>query len=212
MAEADSKSGAAKNRKELLIQAAVILGVSVALMWGLELIDWATGHALDANLGIRPRHAAGLVGLVGAPLMHANVEHLLGNSVPFIVLGFFVMLRGVAAWARLTAFVSIVGGLLVWLTASSYSNHIGASGVIFGYFGYLLAIAWFERSVRAILVAAVVAFLYGGIVFGMFPSNSAIAAHISWQGHLFGFITGGGWAYLTVGRKRLAAKKAKAQG
>ncbi|TNF22277.1 MAG: rhomboid family intramembrane serine protease [Deltaproteobacteria bacterium] len=212
MAKAESKSAAPKTKKEQLVQAGVILGVAVAAMWGLELIDWVTGHALDDALGIHPRHAAGLVGLVGSPFMHANVAHLVGNTVPFAVLGFFVMLRGVPTFARVTIFTALVGGFFVWLTASYTSNHIGASGVIFGYFGYLLAAAWFERSVRSILVAVLVAFLYGGIVFGMFPTDRVIEAHISWQGHLFGFLSGAGWAFLSIGRKRLAAKKAKAQG
>jgi len=210
MAKAESKSGAPKKgqtRKEQLIQALIILGVGVAAMWGLELIDWATGHALDRALGIRPRDPAGLVGLIGSPFMHGDVAHLTANTVPFVVLGLFVLLRGIPTFVKTTVFVALVGGLGVWLVGASNSYHIGASGVVFGYFGYLLAIGIFERSFRALLVAAIVAFLYGGIIFGVLPGTPGV----SWEGHLFGALAGGGWAYLTSGRKRIAERKAKAQ-
>lgn len=206
MAKAAAKPASAPTRKEQIVQALIILGVAVAAMWGLELIDWATGHALDRALGLRPRDPAGLIGLVGAPLMHANVAHLTANTIPFVVLGLFVLLRGIPTFVKTTAFIAIAGGLLVWI-AGRDANHIGASGVIFGYFGYLLAIGFFERSFKAILVAGVVAFLYGGIIFGVLPSDPGV----SWEGHLFGFIAGGGWAYLSGGRKRLAERKAKSQ-
>lgn len=206
MAKAAAKPASAPTRKEQIVQALIILGVAVAAMWGLELIDWATGGALDRALGLRPRDPAGLIGLVGAPFMHANVAHLAANTIPFVVLGLFVLLRGIPTFVKTTAFIAIAGGLLVWI-AGRDANHIGASGVIFGYFGYLLAIGFFERSFKAILVAGVVAFLYGGIIFGVLPSDP----RVSWEGHLFGFIAGGGWAYLSGGRKRLAERKAKSQ-
>ncbi|PKN59087.1 MAG: rhomboid family intramembrane serine protease [Deltaproteobacteria bacterium HGW-Deltaproteobacteria-14] len=206
MAKAHAQPAAAQTRKEQLIQALIILGVAVAAMWGLELIDWATGHALDRSLGIRPRDPAGLIGLVGAPFMHGDVAHLTANTIPFVVLGLFVMLRGVPTFFKTTAFIALVGGLLVWIAARD-ANHIGASGVIFGYFGYLLGVGFFERSFKSILVAGLVAFLYGGIIFGVLPNDP----RISWEGHLFGFIAGGGWAYLSVGRERLADKRAKGQ-
>lgn len=197
----------ALTRKQALIQYGMILGVSVAALWALELIDWMTSHALDRNLGIRPRTVEGLIGLVGSPLMHADVAHLVSNTVPFLVLGLFVILRGVRNFALVTAFAAIAGGLVVWLVGGDNTNHIGASGVIFGYFGYLLAMGWFERSFRAIAVAVIVGILYGGIIFGVMPGTPGV----SWEGHLFGCLAGAGYAYLTAGRQRIAARAAKAK-
>jgi len=206
MANTPATTAAALTKKEQLVQAAFVLGILVAAMWGLELIDWMSGHWLDQHFGIIPREPAGLIGLVGSPFMHANVAHLAANTIPFFVLGLFVALRGIPTFVKTSLFVMFVGGMLVWLFARN-ADHIGASGVIFGYFGYLLAVGVFERSFSAILIAAVVALLYGGIIFGVIPSDP----RVSWEGHLFGFLSGGTWAYLSGGRKRLADKQAQSK-
>lgn len=182
----------------------LVLAIMLATMWGIEIIDNIFPHALD-QYGIRPRHTVGLIGLVTAPFLHWNFAHLAANSIPFVVLGFFVMLRGLGKFIKVTAVTAIVGGLAVWLVGASNSDHIGASGVIFGYFGFLLGAGIFERSFKAIAAAVIVGLLYGGIIFGIFPSDP----HVSWEGHLFGFVSGGGYAYLTVGR-RVAKQKSQA--
>lgn len=162
-----------------------ILGGLVALMWALEFIDLFLGGALN-QFGIMPRSLVGLRGILFAPLLHGNFPHLISNTVPFIVLGWLVMLRRTSDFFVVTPIAMLVGGLGTWLIGSPYSVHIGASGVIFGYLGFLLLRGYFERSVTAILFSVVVGFLYGGILWGVLPGQIGI----SWEGHLFGFIGG----------------------
>jgi len=163
----------------------VILMACVALAWVLELADFIVpGRWLDSH-GIVPRTLSGLWGILFAPWLHGGFAHLAANTVPFLTLGFLVIVRGLATFVGVTLLVTIVGGLGVWLFGAS-GYHIGASGLIFGYIGYLLARGYFERSVGAIVVAIVVAVAYGGALWGVLPGQRGI----SWEGHLFGFLAG----------------------
>lgn len=162
-----------------------ILGIAVGLMWGLEILDIFLGGALN-RFGIRPHSLIGLRGILFAPFLHGNLVHLLLNTIPFVVMGWFVMLRRTSDFFTVTAIVMLISGFGVWLFASPFTNHIGASGVVFGYFGFLLSRGYFERSFSSIAMSLVVGLLYGGMIWGVFP----IRYGISWQGHLFGFIGG----------------------
>jgi membrane associated rhomboid family serine protease len=166
----------------------VVLMALVALAWVLELFDTVTGmFGVSTNtFGIRPRTFGGLPGIFLAPLLHGNLPHLMANTVPFLVLGFLVMLRGLGTFVGVTLLVMVLGGFAVWLLAPGNSVHIGASGIIFGYIGYLLARGYFERNLGSIAVAVIVAVLYGGALWGVLPGRPGI----SWQGHLFGFLAG----------------------
>jgi membrane associated rhomboid family serine protease len=165
---------------------AAILGTFVALMWALEIVDTLLlGGALD-GLGIQPRTVTGLRGIPLMPLLHNGLGHLLANTVPFLVLGWLVMLRHRGEFFVVSAVVILVSGLGVWLFGGGRTVHIGASGLVFGYFGYLLLRAYFERSLLAILLAAVVILFYGGFVWGIVPLRMGI----SWQAHFFGFLGG----------------------
>ena len=124
-------------------------------------------------------------GILLAPLLHGSFSHLMSNTFPLLLLGGFVALRGTKTLVGLSLFVVVLGGLLVWLVGRP-AIHIGASGLVFGYFGYLVAQGWYERSFVSIAVAAAVLLLYGGIIFGVLPQ----AGFISWEGHLFGLIAG----------------------
>lgn len=163
----------------------LLLGAPLALMWAIELLNTLAGHALDA-WGIVPRTETGLVGIVCAPFLHGSIAHLASNSLPFLVLGWFVMLWRVSDFIWVSLVVAVVAGLGTWLIAPSGTVHVGASGVIFGYLGFLLARGYFERSLSSILLSLGVGALYGGVLFGVLPGQ----AGISWQGHLFGFIGG----------------------
>src|SRR3954447_3625591 len=110
----------------------------LALMWVLEIFDQATSADLD-QYGIKPHHLVGLVGIVTAPFLHAGFTHLMGNTVPFLALGAGVALSGLARVVTATAIIAVIGGLGVWLFASTNSVHIGASGIVFGYAAYLIA-------------------------------------------------------------------------
>jgi membrane associated rhomboid family serine protease len=168
----------------------------VALAWVMELGDFLIpGRWLDSN-GIQPRTLSGLPGIFFAPFLHGGFAHLMANTVPFLVLGFLVMLRGLGTFVGVSLLVMVLGGLAVWLLAPSNSIHIGASGLIFGYIGYLLARGYFERNFGSLAVAALVALLYGGAIWGVLPGQPGI----SWQGHLFGFLSGVAAAGLLRGR------------
>lgn len=167
-------------------QIQLLLGL-VALLWAIEIIDQLIFRgALDQLFGIRPRTLWGLVGIVFAPFLHGNFAHLLANTVPLVSLGWLVMLREKSEWVVVSAIAALVSGLGTWLIGAPNSVHIGASGVIFGYFGFLLLRGYFERSVVAIAFSVLVTFLYGGIIWGVLPNQPGI----SWEGHLFGFLGG----------------------
>lgn len=124
-------------------------------------------------------------GILLSPILHGSLSHLLSNTLPLLVLGGFVALRGAKTLVGVSLFVVALGGLLVWIVGRP-AVHIGASGLVFGYFGYLVAQGWYERSFVSIVVALAVLLLYGGIIFGVLPQSG----FISWEGHLFGLIAG----------------------
>ena len=175
---------------------AVLLGVVFVAMWVLEISDLLIfGGALD-SWGIRPRSLDGLDGIFLAPLLHGGLAHLVNNSVPFLLLGAVTFLSGLRNFLVTTALSVLVGGLGVWLFGAPGSVHVGMSGVIFGYFGYLLLRGYFTRSVGAVLVSVALVLLYGGMLWGLLPLQTGV----SWTGHLFGFLGGALSAYLLRGR------------
>lgn len=195
MREADAKPSLLSEAKT---QATALFGF-VALLWLVEIIDWVIfGGRLD-RYGIRPRQLAGLWGILFAPFLHGNFEHLTANTLPLLVLGWLVMLRETGDWLVVTVLSALVGGLGTWLIGAANTSHIGASGILFGYFGFLLMRGYFERSLVAIAFSILVISLYGGIVWGVLPGQPGI----SWEGHLFGFI-GGALAARLLARQRSA--------
>jgi membrane associated rhomboid family serine protease len=161
-----------------------ILATIVVGLWLVEIVDTvALGDRLQTN-GIKPRRFDGLDGIAWAPFLHSTFGHVASNSVPFLALGFLVMLRGLRHWLVVTLAVVVGGGALTWLLGGS-GNHIGASGVVFGYFGALLGAAFYERRPRTIAPALVAILLYSGMVAGLVPRTG-----ISWEGHLFGLVAG----------------------
>jgi len=196
MAQTGSQTaGLAGRGKELLRNAGIVL-LFAAVLWVLETVDQLLlDGGLDAY-GVRPRSVAGLKGLILAPFLHAGFTHLASNSIPLIVLGWFVTLRGRRRFLLVSLGVTILGGAGTWLIGAPDSVHIGASGMIFGYLGFLLGSGIFERSLKAILLALAASLLYGGLIFGVLPGNEGI----SWEGHLFGFAGGVLLARLMTGR------------
>jgi membrane associated rhomboid family serine protease len=162
-----------------------ILVALVGIMWGVEILDtYVFRHGLYL-WGILPREAIGLRGIIFAPFLHANFPHLIANTVPFIVLGWLIMAQNVADFAIVSVICALIGGLGTWLFGHR-GLHIGASGVIFGYLGFLLTRFYFDRTLMSGLVALFVGTTYGSVVWGIFPSLPGI----SWEGHLFGFLGG----------------------
>ncbi|MEQ9359991.1 MAG: rhomboid family intramembrane serine protease [Coleofasciculus chthonoplastes F3-SA18-01] len=164
---------------------ATILGGLVAVMWGLELIDLVIFQGALDSYGILPRTIIGLRGILFAPFLHGGLPHLIANTIPFLTLGWFVMLQETSDFFIVTGITMVVSGLGVWLIGSP-GVHIGASGVVFGYLGFLLLRGYFQRNVPSILLSLIVGFLYGGAIWGVLPTVPGV----SWEGHLFGFIGG----------------------
>lgn len=160
--------------------------ITVALVWLLELTDQLVLNGALDRLGIVPRQLGGLRGIIFAPFLHGGFSHLLANTVPFLILGFLVYSRNPHRFLHITALIILIAGFGTWLVASANTVHIGASGVVFGYFAYLLVSAYHERSFTAIVLALIVLVFYGGLLFGVLPQGGGI----SWQGHLFGFVGG----------------------
>ncbi len=164
---------------------ATVLGGALALMWVVFIASRMSGGTL-LLLGVIPRTAIGLRGIVFAPFLHASLHHLLANSIPFAVLGWLVMLRDSRHFVPVTAVAMLSSGMMAWLLGAPGSVHIGASGVIFGYLGFLMLSGWYARSVGSIILSIIVTVLWGGLILGVMPG----AAGISWQAHLGGFLGG----------------------
>ncbi|HTB79342.1 MAG TPA: rhomboid family intramembrane serine protease [Opitutaceae bacterium] len=143
-----------------------------------------------AALAVVPRTAGGLVGLVTAPFIHANLAHLAANLPPFLVLGALVLRHGSAEFLEVALAIALGSGVLLWLFGRK-AAHMGMSGVIFGFFGWLVALAWFTRATPDLLIAGGVLLFYGGMLAGLAPARNGT----SWEGHLFGLIAGLGTAW-----------------
>jgi membrane associated rhomboid family serine protease len=199
-------------RSRWMVGGATIL-TFVALLYLIELIDQLTGHSLDAN-GIRPLETDGLWGIIFAPVLHANWQHLGANTVPMLVLGFLMTLAGLSRFVWATAIVWILGGFGTWVIGNWGSNcgptdHIGASGLIFGWLAFLLVFGIFVRRFWDIFIGLVVLLVYGGVLLGAMPVLGQCGG-VSWQGHLCGAIAGIVAAYLLSAPERRARATRKA--
>jgi membrane associated rhomboid family serine protease len=179
--------------RELKTQA-TILGTFVAIFWVVEIIDRFIFHDSLDQLGIKTGSFAGLIGIFFAPFLHGGFPHLIANTIPFLVLGWFVMLQETSDFFIVTLLATLVGGLGVWLFGSlgvwlfdaRISVHLGSSILIFGYLGFLLLRGYFQRNLPSIVLSIAVGLTYGGLIWGVLPTDP----RISWQGHLFGFLGG----------------------
>jgi membrane associated rhomboid family serine protease len=183
--------------------AAVVMVCWLALLWALEIIDVASGHALD-TFGVSPRDLGELRDVVPAAFLHFGFAHLAANSVPLLVLGFLVALSGLRRLLAVVTVIILASGLGVWLTAPERSTTAGASGVVFGLLGYLLIRGFVNRSVGDVVVGLLVGVVYGSALWGALPT----AAGVSWQGHLFGLV-GGVLAAFAFERPRGAQRAAR---
>ena len=163
----------------------VTLSASVGAMWITFAANAILGGAL-LQFGIVPRTTHGLIGILVAPFLHANLNHLLANTVPFLIFGWLVLLRDRRHFVPVTLYAMLGAGLLAWTIGAPNSVHVGASGVIFGYLGFLLLSGWYTRSVVSIVISLGVALLWGGTVMQVLPGTPGI----SWEAHLGGFIGG----------------------
>lgn len=180
-----------------LITHVVVLGGLIALLWFIEVVDQLIWRETLDLLGIQPRTSDGLTHIFFAPFLHKGFGHLFANTLPFLVLGWLVLLRGVGEFILVGLTAAIVSGAGIWLLGMPGTVHIGMSGVIFGFLGFLLLRGYFERSTSAISLAVLVGLLYGSMIWGVLP----LQPNVSWLGHLFGFLGGGLAAYLFAKRR-----------
>ncbi len=190
-------TGHMRNR---LVGAARLLVPATALLWLIEITDVIFFSDTLERHGIAPRRLDGLEGIIFSPLLHDDWAHLLANTAPFLVLGTLVLFAGRSVFWQVTVGATLIGGAATWLLARA-GNHIGASLLIFGYFGFLIVDGVLGKSFRSLAVAVVAAVLYRGILWGALPTAGG---GVSWEGHLFGLLAGGVVAYLLERRSRSA--------
>lgn len=157
----------------------------LGVIWAVQAVNLITGYTLNDWFGLRPRAIGGLDGILLMPLLHGSLGHILSNSVPLVVLG------GLMAWTAernvlpASLMIVVLGGTGVWLFGKT-ANHVGASGLIFGWFAYLVARGVVERRLVPVMVAVAVGLFYGTMIFGVLPGQPGV----SWESHLFGAVAG----------------------
>src|ERR1700758_1006291 len=166
--------------------ALIVVGVFLAVLWILQVANWADGYRLDTEFGILPQHLSRLPDIFTAPFLHFSWQHIEGNTVPLFVLGVLAAYRGIGKFLLVTLVVTVVSGLAVWLFQSGNVLTVGASGLIFGYFGYVLIRGFFDRNLLDIGVGVVAGLLYWTILQVALPGTPGI----SWIGHLGGLFGG----------------------
>lgn len=160
---------------------AVGLVFIIWLVSSLDLLGLWAGHVPL----LLPRTISGLAGIPFVPFLHGDIPHLLSNTIPLFVFSLLVSLKGRVYFLKVTLSIIFLSGVLIWLMGRP-AYHIGASTLIFGYFGFLLARVFYDRKPVTAIVSIVVAIVYGGLIWGVLPQGN----HISWEGHLFGLIAG----------------------
>lgn len=165
--------------------------IFLAAIWAVFLISLVF-PSLD-NLGVEPRTVHGLVGVAMMPFLHADFTHIMGNTVPLLILLMLLAGSRARSWLVVLAII-VLGGLLLWACGRSEKNNIGASGLVFGLIVFLIGSGFLERRIIPMLIALFVVFLYGGaLISGILPTAGD---HISWDGHLCGAVAGGLVAYV----------------
>lgn len=165
---------------------AIVLG-----LWLIQVVNKLTDDVLN-RFGIIPRHILGLPGIVFSPLLHADFGHLFLNTIPLYILMNLVAIHGWVLFAEVTAVIVLGGGFLVWLFGRM-AIHIGASGLVMGYWGYLLVNAIYHFSILTIILAVLCLYYFASLYVNLFPAGK----RSSWEGHVFGFVAGVAAVYLT---------------
>ena len=174
---------------------ALVLGGTLAVFWAVFVVNTLLGSAL-LRFGVIPRTTVGLRGILFAPFLHGSLSHIVANTIPFLALGWMVMLRDEKHFIPVTIAGMVGSGAMAWLLGAPGTVHIGASGIIFGYLGFLMLTGWYTRSFWSILLSVLVTLVWGSLVLGMMPTIPGV----SWQSHVGGFL-GGVFAARSVSRR-----------
>ena len=179
-------------RMHFQVQSRLLGSLAVGLII-LELANQTCNHAISEMLGLRPRSIQGLFGIFTSHFLHGDFTHLLTNLIPFLTLASIVLIRSQRDFFWATGSIMLGGGIGTWLVGQTGSIHVGCSGLVFGYLGFLFTLGIIERSITSILSAVGVAVLYRSLLWGLLPFQKGI----SWEMHTFGFM-GGVWSAMTL--------------
>jgi membrane associated rhomboid family serine protease len=189
--------------------ALIVMGAFLAVIWVLQVFNWADGYRLDSEFGILPQHVSRLGEIFTAPFLHFSWQHIEGNSVPLFVLGVLAAYRSLGRFALATLIIAVTSGMAVWLFQSGNELTVGASGLIFGYFGYVLVRGFFDRNFVDIGVGLVAGVLYWTILQVAIPGTPGV----SWIGHLGGLVGGvlAAWLLRNAGPARRPVTRPRPQ-
>ncbi len=172
-----------RRRIDFRSQIKIVLTIC-AIVAGIEAVNLFSGRSLN-QFGLIPRDIGALHGVIFAPLLHGSLIHFFSNIIPLAIFSILMLQHGLKRFVLVTISCILLSGALVWLFGRT-AVHVGASGLIYGYFAYLLLAGMLSKEIKLILISLFVGFTYGGLIFGVLPSNP----YVSWEGHLFGFISG----------------------
>lgn len=173
-----------RQEKNRILSSFFYSGCFVLLLWLIQFLQWVIDKDLTVY-GVFPKKASGLIGILTAPLIHADFSHLISNSITLFLLLFGILYFYRSSAVKVFFIIYIMDGLLVWLFARE-SYHIGASGLVYGFAGFLFFSGLFRKDKRSIALSLLIVFLYGGMVWGVLPTDPKI----SFESHLFGALTG----------------------
>lgn len=162
-----------------------LVGIVIGVVTLVEFINLITQGWLN-QFGLVPREVHQLLGIFFSPFLHGSVAHYLSNILPLAVFSLLLLQYGKKAYFITTLWLIVSSGILVWLFGRT-AYHIGASGLIYGYFGFLILAGFMAKQLKLIVISVAVAFVYGGLVWGVFPNPQRF---VSWEYHLFGFLAG----------------------
>jgi len=173
------------------------VAIFIAVIWAVFVVNLVTPFYDFNQLGIIPRNPNGLIGIILSPFLHANIAHIVSNTVPLFVLTFLLYQFYRSKAQKVMIVLTLMTGLLVWLFARSVC-HIGASGLIYALASFIITAGLFSRKLSTILLSVLILIVYGGLAFGVFPRSF----HISWESHLLGVVAGISLAYLMFKMKK----------
>ncbi|MBW4444218.1 MAG: rhomboid family intramembrane serine protease [Plectolyngbya sp. WJT66-NPBG17] len=168
------------------VSQARILGYLLLFAWIVSVLNFGIFGKWLNQFGIRPREWGGLWGVAFAPFLHGSWGHLEGNSIAFLTYGGLILLQNPENFGAVTVTVALTSGFGTWLLGRTRTIHIGASGVTFGYLGFLMFLAFFDRNIPSVLLLVFTAFFHSKYLWGLLP----IYERVSWEEHLFGFVGG----------------------
>lgn len=173
-----------RQEKNKILSSLFFSGCFVLLLWIIQFLQWATDNDFS-SYGVFPGKVSGLKGIFTAPLVHADFSHLISNSITLFLLLFGILYFYRTSAVRVFIIIYVMDGFLVWLFARN-SYHIGASGLVYGFASFLFFSGLFRKDKRSVALSLLIVFLYGGMVWGVLPTDPKI----SFESHLFGALTG----------------------